>query len=151
MSCTYEGELTAYLDGELAPAARAELDRHLPSCASCRATLPLLRQAVVSLQALPAFEPRPALRREVLSRLDQPPGLWARLTRPWVVLPSFGLVAAAVLAVVLVGRSELPSVEPEQLEIAANMDMTEDYELLGLSELEDVDVVQHLHELEGLP
>jgi anti-sigma factor RsiW len=160
MSCAnksrdFEPELTAYVDGELSAADREALQRHLPSCASCQQTLALLQRTARSLAALPAFEPSMALRRQVLSRLDEPPkGLWQWLSRPRVVMPSFGLVAAALVAGIFLVRSEpsLPvDLEPEQLELAANMEVVEDYELLGLSEPEDLEVVQNLHELEAHP
>ena len=39
MICMTEGELRAYLDGELSPARCTVLARHLPACARCRETL----------------------------------------------------------------------------------------------------------------
>ncbi len=161
MSCAnksrdFEPELTAFVDGELPPADRDALEQHLPSCASCRQTLALLQRTVQGLSALPAFEPSAALRRQVLSKLDAPrsglAGLWQWLRAPRVLMPSFGLVAAAVVAAVFVTREPaLPVDEPDQLELAANMEVVEDYELLGLSDLEDLEVVQNLHELEAHP
>ncbi|MFP2934653.1 anti-sigma factor family protein, partial [Pyxidicoccus sp. 3LG] len=46
MSCHYEEDLTAYVDGELPPARRAEVEAHLGTCAGCGATHALLRSAV---------------------------------------------------------------------------------------------------------
>jgi len=49
----YSEQLSAYLDGELAPAARAALEAHLEGCAGCRAVLDDLRAIVA---AAPAYE-----------------------------------------------------------------------------------------------
>jgi anti-sigma factor RsiW len=160
MSCAnksrdFEPELTAYVDGELSAADKDALESHLPACASCQRTLSLLQRTTQSLAALPDFAPSVALRRQVLSRLDEAPGglagLWQRLSRPRVMMPSFGLVAAALVAGIFLVSSEPPLPQEFELEIAANMEVVEDYELLGLSELEDLEVVQNLHELEDRP
>src|SRR5919199_1642583 len=50
-------ELSAYLDGELAPAARQAVDEHLAACAECRAELESLRQTRDLLRALPPVAP----------------------------------------------------------------------------------------------
>jgi anti-sigma factor RsiW len=52
-------QLSAYLDGELSAAERAEIARHLPTCAECRGELAGLRRVRTLLGALPA----PALPR----------------------------------------------------------------------------------------
>jgi len=162
MGCAFEEDLTAFVDGEL-PAVRAKaLEGHLPTCASCRATEGLLRRTVVQLTALPApaFTPNPRLRREVLARLDPQEApqearllTWLKaLLRPVVVFPSLGALAATVLALVLVsqhreatdtGQFELAS----ELEVVRNLDVLEDYEVLGMDSAEDLDVVQNLDEL----
>ncbi len=46
--------LSAYLDGELAPADAAALERHLAACAECRDELAGLREVRALLRALPA-------------------------------------------------------------------------------------------------
>jgi tetratricopeptide (TPR) repeat protein len=48
---SFTDRLSEYLDGELTPAERADLDRHLTQCAECRSTLEDLR-GVVSEAAL---------------------------------------------------------------------------------------------------
>ncbi len=52
-------QLSAYLDGELSPAERAALERHLPTCAQCQTELAALRRVRATLAALPS----PALPR----------------------------------------------------------------------------------------
>ena len=156
MSCGIEQELTAYIDGELSTGQRQQLESHLAGCVGCRATLTLLRHAVARLSILPAFEPSPRLRREVLRRLDaEPGGLLQRLRqlfRPVVLVPSLGLVTAALVAVLLarVPGKELMT-DPAQLELGENLELVSDLEVIGLNSLEDLEVVKHLHELESQP
>jgi anti-sigma factor RsiW len=160
MSCELEKELTAYVDGELPDIARARVDAHLSTCAGCRATEQLLRRTVSTLVAMePAFAPSAALKAKVLSALDRPVGLRQRLEawlRPGVLIPSgLGLAAAAAgLTAVVVTRESPPRfelVEPSHYELIANLEVVEDYEVLGLEEPDDVELVSHLHELEKLP
>jgi anti-sigma factor RsiW len=57
--------LSAYLDGELAPAERRAIEAHLAVCAACREELDALAQVKRLLGRLPEVEP--------------PAGLWASL------------------------------------------------------------------------
>jgi hypothetical protein len=41
--------------------------------------------------------------------------------------------------------------DPAVMELAANLEVAEDYELLGLDSAEDLEVVANLHELEEMP
>jgi len=152
MSCTVEQELTAYLDGELAPLQTKQVESHLHGCRSCRATEGLLRRTLSQLSTLPTFEPSAAIRRAVLAQIErEPAGPLAqirRLLRPQLLAPSMGLVAAAALAFVWLKEHRLEPIEPGLYELAANFEVAEDYEVLGVSSLDDLEVVQHLHELE---
>ncbi len=65
--------LSAYLDGELAPADAAALERHLAACAECRDELAALREVRALLRALPP----PALPRS----FALPPNAAARAAR----------------------------------------------------------------------
>ena len=49
--------LSAYLDDELAPAARQEVDAHLQSCADCRAELDAAAAARQAIRTLPVRRP----------------------------------------------------------------------------------------------
>lgn len=157
MSCTFEEDLTAYVDGELPPARRAQVEAHLGTCAECHATEALLRRTVQQLATLPEFVPSASMRREVLAKVDAlPPSFRERLRallRPGVLVPSAALAGAVVLALHVGGRG--PGREPALdvtdagvLEVAANMDVVEDYDVAGLDSVEDMEVVAHLHELE---
>jgi anti-sigma factor RsiW len=46
------GRMSDYLDGELAPARRARMERHLGECAKCRQLLAGLRATVAALHRL---------------------------------------------------------------------------------------------------
>ena len=160
MSCNLENELTAWVDGELSPQAAATVRTHLAGCADCRATEALLRRTVLTLEALPAFEPSLSMRREVLHQLDAARPLAERLRallRPGVLVPSAaGLLAAGAVAVLLVSpnsNARLPSElqEGAALDVAMNYEVASDYEVLGLESPDDVEVVAQLQELEGRP
>jgi Putative zinc-finger len=53
--------LSPYVDGELTPEARAEVDAHVSSCRECAELLSLLKIATDSLAAFPEIEPPPDL------------------------------------------------------------------------------------------
>jgi anti-sigma factor RsiW len=52
MSDQFTPRLSEYLDDDLTPGERLEVQRHLPDCAECRATLDGLRHVVADAQAL---------------------------------------------------------------------------------------------------
>jgi anti-sigma factor RsiW len=112
--------LSEYLDGELRTRERRRLDRHLETCAECRATLDALRMVVGQA---------PALAREAPAESDLWPGIARRLTarrRPWwqrllVVPPAPRLRLAApvvTVAVVLALGAGLAWMLSRQREVA---------------------------------
>jgi anti-sigma factor RsiW len=161
MSCKVEPELTAYVDGELPAADMAAVQAHLLGCVDCRSTEALLRHALENLQALPAFEVSPGLRRRVLERLDQKPASLGErlraLLRPVVLVPAAAaFLTAGVVAGLLISpgvRTGLPAElqEGRALDVAMNFDVLRDYDVLGLDSPEDVEVVAQLDQLEGRP
>jgi anti-sigma factor RsiW len=157
MSCAFEEDLTAYVDGELSALRERQLALHLGTCDECRPTEALLRKTVAGLGTLPAFEPSAQMRRAVLHRIDEAPSLAERFRAavfPSFLMPALGLGAAAAVAVVLhsvsANRATSP-LEPGQIELAANYELVTDYDVLGLDSPEDLEVVQHLQELEAEP
>lgn len=157
MSCRFEDDLTAYADGELRPDARQLFDAHLPGCEGCASALSSIRRAQAALAMLPEPRPSPAMRRAVLSRLDEPAprdGSWLReaLSARRLAVTLGGAAAAAGLVIaVQLQQPDLKVSDPAQLELAANLELLEDFEVVGLESPEDLDVVRQLHELEGLP
>jgi anti-sigma factor RsiW len=104
MSCDPE-QVTGYVDGELAPAARAELEAHLAQCASCREQADYEGQLRARLKALPSPEPRRGLEMEIRGSLKRP-----RPSRFRVLLPM-----AAAFAAMLLWSAGLPRVVAWQL------------------------------------
>ncbi|MGO8971376.1 MAG: anti-sigma factor family protein [Myxococcaceae bacterium] len=159
MSCDLETELTAYVDGELSPKEVAAMRAHLLGCATCRSTEALLRNTLVTLEALSPFEPSVGLRRSVLRRLDELPASFGErvraLLRPAVVLPSAAaLLSAGVVAALLASpgvRRGLPTElqDNRALDVAMNYEVLRDYQVLGLESPDDVEVVAQLDQLEG--
>ena len=151
MECQRDPEnIAAYVDGELGPAERAELETHLASCGSCR-ELAAAEQRLGELFA--ALEP------------IEPPGefearFWARIARErdaarkpsslaWLLSPrwlSVGVGAAALAVVLLLPRmSGDPSrVVPEaDAPIVAN---SEDFDLVqdpDMDAISEVDVLEN--------
>lgn len=71
-------QLSAYIDGELSAAERAELERHIPGCAECQAALGELRQVHDLLAALPM----PKAPRSFALPLDTPPAARPAVAEP---------------------------------------------------------------------
>ena len=153
MSCTVEDELTAYLDGELSPEAANRVRAHLAGCEECRATERMLNFTVSSIRTLPSFEPSRGLRRRVLAEVESLPASswtgWRAWLRPGRLVPSGAALAAAVAVAVVVAH-RVEQRRALELAVAANYELLSDYEVVGLSP-DDLEVVEHLDELEGRP
>jgi len=155
MSCAVELELTAYIDGELPASRREAVAVHLARCPTCQQTAEVLRDTVSKLVSLPPVEVSGSLRSAVLSRIAQEPVRARHKLRDFLqirlLLPSAGLAATAAMALLLWTRPSRELHELRQYELGANLEIIEDYEVLGITSIEDLDVVQHLHELEAHP
>lgn len=64
-------KLGSYVDGELPPAMRSDLETHLATCRSCAAELESLRKLVSELAEAPAAAPPDALWTAIERRLDR--------------------------------------------------------------------------------
>jgi anti-sigma factor RsiW len=98
MTCErIEELLSAYLEGALAAAERAEMESHLAACPGCAELAGLLRETMAATAAFPAAEPSPAL----MARLYAIPGTAPeknRILRPvfeWLARPALQPVYAA--------------------------------------------------------
>jgi hypothetical protein len=115
--------LAAYVDGAATPAERAEVDRHVEACSTCREEIALARDAVQALAALPVLESPgldSAALRSAAARAGDRAGVDGapvisirerRRDRRPAVTAALGLVAAAAIAGVVVfaiGRSGSP-------------------------------------------
>lgn len=92
-------QLIAVRDGDRSEAAYAEAHTHIGTCAQCAAELDRLHQRTARLRALPTLVPAqsqyPAVRTRVMSDRRH-----ARLR----LVAGFGLAAAAMLVVSVIGR-----------------------------------------------
>jgi negative regulator of sigma E activity len=99
---TYTTErLSAFVDGELAPAEAAAVRTHAASCAACTAALADLRALVKNARALDVPEPPPTLWPSIEGALDRrEPFGWLTLAnwKPFAV----GAMAGAVAVVLVV-------------------------------------------------
>ena len=117
MSHVDEGTLHAYLDGELPPSERSDVDAHLAQCAACKALLTeeraLLERATALLGSTrPAERPAPPFHE--VRRAQR---------RPWYVRRTFAWAASLVLAVGLgyYVRGPSPRSAPSLLEDRATV------------------------------
>ena len=58
-------DLSAYVDGELTPSRRAEIEAHVASCPDCQRELAGLRTLAAGVAALPRLQPAPRFLAEV--------------------------------------------------------------------------------------
>jgi anti-sigma factor (TIGR02949 family) len=92
--------LDAYLDGELEPDRRVELEQHLAGCHECKQKLDRLRQLREFLTAsAPHYPAPPELKGKVLARLEvtRRSNLITLVRRPWLYAAAL-LIASLVLA-----------------------------------------------------
>lgn len=107
MDCKRDREtLTAYVDGELEGAERAELESHLASCAACSDAVAAERRLGAMFAALPEVTPAGDFEARFWARIARereptPAGLGARLRAVLSLRGALGLGAAAVVALVL--------------------------------------------------
>jgi len=127
MSCPeIREQLNEYLDGELAPEAQDQIDRHLGQCLACRAELESLR----SLKARAG-----ELDSEIQPGRDLWPGIETRIeasraqTPPWWLQLVAAGIALAVLSVPLsvwwMGRQDGELTTTAQIEVEADFVATQ--------------------------
>jgi hypothetical protein len=109
MRCISEGDLAAFVDGDLAPAVRQRVSRHLSTCERCRAGKDRLAYVGHLVETLAADDVDTAFVGDVLVRVGTASATerrsWPR--RPWRwVLAVAALPVAASLAILLVPTSQ---------------------------------------------
>jgi anti-sigma factor RsiW len=62
-------DLSLYLDGELSPRRRAEIEQHLATCANCHAVVDTVRKTIQLYQDLPQPKLSPAARERLYRAL----------------------------------------------------------------------------------
>ena len=111
----FSDNISAYLDGELQPEDKAQLEAHLAGCPDCRAALGQLR-AVSGLVKAQALEPvPPALKNAVLN--GRAPA------RPWFKpVLAFSAAAAGLLVVFNLTKPGEESLSPQNFSQRASME-----------------------------
>ena len=108
-------QLSAYLDGELAPAEADEVRTHLAGCAACREELSRLQHVKSLLQRLPERSVPRDLWAAIHSRIGSPPTATVEslgevfrrmLRRPALALGAAVLIVALVAVPLVRGRIE---------------------------------------------
>jgi len=134
MSCErMETRIMGYVDGRLKESERAEVEKHLASCASCRLRVSEFRSVNELLGELPQIEPSPAFDTRVRARVAALPkkrGWWG-----WFA-PSPRVAFAAsmlLLATVWLGRStSVPVIPPtDEAQIDQNLPALENYDVIS--------------------
>jgi anti-sigma factor RsiW len=135
----------SYLEGELAPAERAELDTHLAGCAACRDALAAERRLSEQLAALPPTPVPGDFEARFHARLAREAAAAPRGLRAWLGklfdprgLIATGGVAAAALALILV----LQNGGPPELSRDVDWQIAEDPEAFELLQDPDLDVAE---------
>ncbi len=127
MNCAeIRAELSACIDGEVAPAVQAAIESHLEGCAGCRQRLEELRRGSTGVAALPKLTPAPQFLREVRDKIAAPeprPAQRAPTVVDWMFRPFWlkvPLEAVAVVAVALtvVWLQRPPPVRPGEVAAA---------------------------------
>lgn len=143
-------DLIAYLDGELAAAARAELETHLRSCANCQAALAAERRLSGALGSLEAIHPPGDFEARFWARIAResaaPAGWRERLFSRRFLLALGGAAAAALAAVVALRIRDAELNDAVDLQIVANPD---DLEMLEDPDLELFAIMDELEQRNG--
>ncbi len=140
-------ELVAWLDEQLAPQRRSEVETHLAGCPDCQAELAGLRQALRAVDDLPASQPSAGLQGRFDERFERERVGWLRAVWAWLrrPVPAVALgsgLAALVLVSIWVTRPAGLDANPDELAIARHLDLFADYEAIEkLDLLQDLDVL----------
>ena len=105
MTCErIEELLSAYLEGDLAAAEKAEVEAHLSGCAECSGLAALMREALAAAAAFPEVEPSPQLLAGLYA-IPEARRAKKRLLQPlfdWLGRPALQPVYAAATGLLIV-------------------------------------------------
>ena len=150
-----QGDLTAWIDGELSARRAERVGRHLASCGACASEAESLRDAIAHqrslLERLAAVDVSPALSRRVLREIaeeSEEPRSWLWLFRPVAVAAATAAVAMLGLFTVVGGPRAvlIPlGVEPPPPAVTRTTDLYKDYPIIEkLDALENFDTVESI-------
>jgi hypothetical protein len=104
--------LNDYLERDLPPSVRREVDAHLTECAACTSTLRELERTVGLLRRMPDPEPPPYLTQAVMARVAEgeatvwsPARFLQRLMQPALAMPLAGALVGLLAFASLQGGS----------------------------------------------
>src|SRR5438067_275279 len=107
--CPDEQVLGAYLDGELDPPRRAQVESHVRECEICARQLELMAEASRSLREYPFQDITPDERIRLHQAID------AAMDRPILRIGgTLGLIAASILVVGLAWLHAIPAATPRE-------------------------------------
>jgi anti-sigma factor RsiW len=139
----------AYLDGNIDPRRRREVEAHLAQCGGCRERAREFRQIWGTLEEAPTLRPSPGFDAAVHARIAQEGsrrGLWG-----WFVVPAPGLaVGVMALLVCSVWLSSLPPAGHTPMPVSSTSD-AEFRMIADLPVLEDYDVLAEFEALSEVP
>jgi anti-sigma factor RsiW len=149
-------DLVPYLRGELTPADRERVARHLEECPDCRQDTELLRDLLGHVARSIGQPPElnwARYRAELREKLEARRGRRAWWWRPAPLALSASLASALLLVAVWSGRQMLTGSEPftvEEAAIGRQLGLLQEYEVVErLDLLEDLDVIRDLDGLAG--
>ncbi len=117
-------ELSAYLDGELTPSLRAEVETHLASCTQCQRELLEMKTLATGVAALPNLEPPPRflaeVRRKIVRDGKPEPTTWQDYVfRPlWLKVPLEAVALIVIIGLIMRSEHSQPAQQVAQLEPA---------------------------------
>ncbi|MGH7303281.1 MAG: zf-HC2 domain-containing protein [Candidatus Rokuibacteriota bacterium] len=149
-----DNDLVPYLRGQLPPAERERVARHLEECPDCRQDTELLRDLLGNLAR--AIGPPPDVnwaryRAELRVKLDARRGRIAWWRRPMPVALSASLAGVLLLVAMWTGRELSKSADPtgpDEVVIGRELDLLQDLRTVErLDLLEDLEVIRNLDSL----
>ncbi|MGH9594799.1 MAG: anti-sigma factor family protein, partial [Bryobacteraceae bacterium] len=106
-------DLSAYVDGELSPLQRADIETHVASCSRCQANVVELKKLAAGMAALPKLHPAPRFLTEVRRKIAE--GREPVETVSWqeyLFRPLWLKVPLEVVALVVIGMLVVSVVRP---------------------------------------
>lgn len=146
MSCErIESSLLGYVDGRLRESERAEVEKHLATCAPCRLRVNEFRSVSELLDELPLIEPSPAFDTRVhalVAAEPEPKASWWAWMR---FSPRVAFAASFLLLLTVWLGARTGQVQP------VNIPNNDQAMMQDLPVLEDHDVLQNFEPLKDLP
>ena len=141
--CHHDHLLSAFLDGELDEVERSRLQRHLAECSACHQRMESLAQIDAMVKGLPQIEPSAQFDQRFWSKVDALPTPrqkqmgWRQLFSGWRPVAA-GALASGLIAALLFYSGMNRHLSPEEIFLAENAELLEEYELI-----DKLDILEH--------